>query len=59
MKKTRSLALRSETLTEITSADLSAVVGGASYPWGGCTTDTGTSASALCQWTFNTCECAG
>lgn len=61
MKTTRTLALRGESLADLTPSDLREVVGGAaSFADTGCTTDTVKDSyricSLQCQWTFNTCE---
>lgn len=59
MKEPRRLALTREALADLTPGDLAAVQGGAAYlTQKPCVIEIDrTTYSALCQMTFNTCDC--
>jgi hypothetical protein len=61
MKQTRSLNLKREALTELSTDDLTGIAGArqlASQIADTCTIGNSVIACSLrCQWTFNTCDC--
>lgn len=56
MTQPRRLALKREALTSLDTTELENVVGAHAITYT-CTKTTSDTYSALCRWTFNTCEC--
>lgn len=60
MRNSRTLSLKREALSALSTDDLAAIAGAAEAATQGGICELGESflaCSARCQWTFNTCEC--